>query len=204
MSNVLRGSRLIEVTPPSLSYDAQVQSASYAFDQEMYSIIDDTGQVVILPSILELTDPDLIDALAWQLHVDGYDSTKFPNFRKRLIQDSLNWHVRKGTVALIQEVIDLYWPGGATLQEWFEYMSPLPPNYPTAGWHNRYLFRILINADVIPPEDEVAVVELINRYKPISRWLDTILRSRPSHGICFAAGYAQFYTTRASAGAIIR
>jgi P2-related tail formation protein len=146
----------------------------------------------------------LIDVLAWQFHVDAYDASKTLEFRKMLVQESIQWHVTKGTVALLQHVLDTYWPGGATIQEWFDYKSPLPPNYPTTGWHQRYLFRIFVNADVIAPTDEAAVLELIARYKPISRWCEEVVRGRPSYAFAYAIGYAQFYTTRQSSAAIIR
>jgi P2-related tail formation protein len=239
----------------------------------MYEVIDDTGQVVMIPNIMSLTDETLVDILAWQFHVDFYDNTEDIEFRKRLVQMSIEWHITKGTVKLVQDVLDTYWPGGATLKEWFQYMSPLPPNYPidnpdslaysfapaavnlttniitiaghslnnddqirfatgtsatlpsplltglwyrvvnkttdtfqvalsingapidflTVGtgtnqiwrhgsgtWHDRYRFRIMIDQLVIQPSDEAAVLELIDHYKPVSRWLEGIFRAHAS------------------------
>lgn len=204
MSRLLRATPLIESCSPSISYDRQVQSASAAFDQEMFSIIDDTGQIVMIPNIMGLTDSNLIDILAWQFHVDVYDSTKPIEFRKSLVQMSIAWHRTKGTLALLQQVLDTYWPGGATIQEWYQYYSPLPPNYPTTGWNSRYLFRIFVNQAVIAPEDEAAVLDLINRYKPISRWCEAVVHSKSSAGMFYGAGYAQFYTYITSRQAMLR
>jgi hypothetical protein len=270
MSTLLRSSRLIDNCTPSISYDRQVQSACQAFDEQCFEIIDDTGQVIMIPSILSIDDSNLIDILAWQFHVDFYDSTKPLDFRRQLVQNSIRWHMTKGTPALVEEVLHLYWPGGATLEEWFAYMSPLPPNYgdptlvgtflssavnvaantigiagiangqevsftstgtlptpieagriyyvlnatgttfqiavdPTGSppldltsqgvsmhslyqrspaWHQRYVFRILIDENIIiDVNDENAVLALIARYKPISRWPDAagpIIRPRTS------------------------
>lgn len=99
----------------------------------MYEIIDATGQVVMIPNIMGIFDSKLIDILAWQFHVDFYDPTRDLDFRKRLVQMSIIWHKTKGTVALVEEVINTYWPGVAFLQEWFEYKSPFPPNYPVVN-----------------------------------------------------------------------
>ena len=85
---------------------------------------------VFMPYISELLDSTLIDILAWQMHVDFYDHTQPLTTRRELVFNSIQWHHRKGTVALLQEVLDFFFPGGATIQEWFEYMNPLPPNYP--------------------------------------------------------------------------
>jgi phage tail P2-like protein len=206
MSTILRGSRLIQNCTPSISYDAQVQSACESFDYQMYEIIDDTGQVVMIPNIMNITDEKLVDILAWQFHVDFYDLTRDIEFKKRLVQMSIIWHKTKGTVSLVEEVINTYWPGSAYLQEWFEYMNPLPPNYPTApGWHDRYRFRVVINEGVITnADDEAQVMELIDRYKPVSRWPESI--THPTHGIMLAyvAAVARIFVNRQSKAAVIR
>jgi P2-related tail formation protein len=267
MSTFLRGSRLIDLCTPSISYDRQVQAASTAFDNQFFEIIDDTGQVVMIPNIMGLTDPTLVDILAWQFNVDSYDASKDLEFRKNLVQMSIIWHKTKGTVALVEYVLNTYFPGSSTLEEWFQYKSPLPPNYGdptlagtftaadvnpgtdtftysgavdgtevaftntggtlptpivagqiyfivnatattfqiatepngtplniqnqgsgtnqvytrTNAWHDRYRFRVLIDERVIsdaPTENEM--LALIDRYKPVSRWCEAIIRPRTS------------------------
>src|ERR1700747_2967730 len=106
MSTLLRGSNLIDNCTPSIAYDAQVQSATKAFDHQMWEIIDDTGQVVMIPNILSIDDSNLIDILAWQFHVYFYDATKPLDFRRQLVQNSIRWHMTKGTIALVEEVIN--------------------------------------------------------------------------------------------------
>jgi hypothetical protein len=188
----LRTSKLIDNCTPSIDYDNQVKSGCSAFDNQMYPIIDDTGQVVFIPNIMGLTDSNLVNILAWQFHVDFYDATRDIEFRKRLVQMSIIWHKTKGTVALVQDVLDTYWPGGATIMEWFEYYDPLPagkppdwppPPYippPGPSWHDRYRFRIMVDERIINPDDEAAVLNLINHYKPISRWCEGVFRARTS------------------------
>jgi P2-related tail formation protein len=199
MSSTLRGSRLIENCTPSISYDAQVQSASTAFDNQMWEIIDETGQIVMIPNIMALTDEKLVDILAWQFHVDFYDATRDLEFRKKLVQMSIIWHKTKGTVALVEEVLNTYWPGGASLSEWFEYRSPLPANYPTApDWHDRYRFRVYVDQAVIPPADELAALALVDRYKPVSRWCDGIFYARVSAAAIGWAGAMLTFVTRES------
>jgi phage tail P2-like protein len=291
MSTTLRSSQLIQLATPSISYDRQVQAGCGAFDEQMYEIIDETdgvdppptsqlspptppstiSEIIFIPLIRQLSDPNLVDILAWQFHVDFYDSTKDLEFRRQLVFNSIQWHMRKGTPDLLQEVLDTFWPGGATLQEWFEYDDPFPPNYPVvvpdalaftfapsdvnpaqdkfnkvahgltvdtqikfvktgtalpaplledvvyyvvdvtansfrvtlvegstalditssgsgtnelwkAGgdWHDRYRFRALIDITIIPPSEEAKVVQLINAYKPVSRWFDGFFAAETS------------------------
>jgi P2-related tail formation protein len=207
MSTTLRTAKLIDLCTPSISYDAQVKSASAAFDNQCYEIIDDMNGVgvtdpvgdqpsmpkqgiIFIPSIMDIYDSNLIDILAWQFHVDFYDPTRDLEFRKNLVQKAITWHMRKGTVDLVQEVLDTYWPGGATITEWFEYISPLPPNAPNPNpgfqldlpWHDRYRFRIYIDENIIIPADEQKVWDLIDRYKPITRWPEGLFRATVSDG----------------------
>lgn len=200
MSSMIRSSKLIDLCTPSINYDAQVKSACSSFDPQMYQIIDDTGQVIMIPSIMDIEDSNLIDILAWQFHVDFYDRSRDLEFRKNLVQMSIQWHCTKGTYALVQWVLDTYWPGGASLAEWYNYYSPLPPGKPPTdpppvppppaspqsppivaappgtSWHDRYRFRVYIDNRVIDPSDEAAVLLLIEHYKPISRWCEGIFR----------------------------
>jgi phage tail P2-like protein len=204
MSSYLRSTHLIDNCTPSISYDRQVQAASEAFDHQMFEIIDDTGQIIMIPNIMNLTDSKLVDILAWQFSVDFYDATKDLEFRKRLVQQSIAWHKTKGTMALVQEVLNTYWPAKAWIEEWYEYMSPLPPNYPATDWHRRYLFRIVVNQEVIDPVDETMVLKLIERYKPVSRWPDYVLRPESSGTVIYAMAVAQMWITCRSEAAPIR
>jgi phage tail P2-like protein len=199
MSSLLRSTHLIDNCTPSISYDRQVQSACTAFDRQMFEIIDETGQVIMIPNIMNLTDENLVDILAWQFHVDFYDKTRDLEFRKKLVQLSIIWHKTKGTVALVQEVLEMFFPGAATLYEWFEYRDPLPPNYPDPAWHDRYRFKIAIDERIIvDAEDENAMLDLIDRYKPVSRWCEAIVRPRTSDAAIGWAGMMLRFVYRES------
>jgi P2-related tail formation protein len=292
--------RLLDNCTPSIAYDEQIQAACTAFDNQMFEIITDTGAVLFIPNILALTDETLVDILAWQFHVDFYDKTQPLEFRKTLVQNSIIWHRTKGTVQLVNDVINTYWPGGGYIQEWYEYQNPLPPNYPvdtadafietfaasdvnvpndkflkqnayeggeqiflvaghgtitgtlpaplvasttyfvvnptsnsfqvaatlggapinitSAGtgtnelwergvgtWHDRYKFRVVVNGDVIPDSEVPAVIALIERYKPVSRWPEgETLGSTSSTGNVYVFGYVMMTVNVSSAAADIR
>jgi Phage tail protein (Tail_P2_I) len=212
MSSQLRTSKLIDLCTPSINYDAQVKAACESIDAQCYEIIDDMNGdsviegvgdqvslpkqgIVMIPNIMDIYDEALIDILAWQFHVDFYDATKDLEFRKNLVQMAIQWHMTKGTIALVQWVLDTYWPGGASIMEWYEYYSPLPPVKPPTNppystlqsppivppvgpsWHDRYRFRVLIDNRIIVPADEAQVLKLIEHYKPISRWCEGIFHA---------------------------
>jgi len=178
MSKTLRDLNLIDLCTQSINYDRQVQSACQAFDAQMWEIIDDTGPpdasvppspspttpiteppitpqayITFIPLIMSIADSTLVDILAWQFHVDFYDPTADLETRKQLVQNSIQWHMRKGTVALLQDVLNFFFPGGATLQEWYDYMDPLPPNFPIDD-HDE-IRAVVRPADVNPSQDRI-------------------------------------------------
>jgi len=197
MSATLYGERLIDKCTVSIAYDKQVQSACFAFEPQMIEIITDTDQVVMIPNIMNIQDENLIDILAWQFHVDFYDRSRPLEFRRKLVQMSIRWHKTKGTRALVQEVLDTYWPGAATLQEWFEYRYPLPPGQPDPNWHDRYRFRIFLDQGLIPDAaTQDQVLQLIDRFKPVSRWLEAIVHPKDVHGDLWVCAVVWWRVTR--------
>jgi len=306
MSTLLRQTRLIDLCTRSIDYDRQVQSGCSAFDNQMYEIIDDTGEIIMIPNIMGLTDSTLVDILAWQFHVDFYDPDKDLEFRKQLVQLSIIWHKTKGTVQLVNDVLAMFYPGPPPpyVVEWWEYFHPLPPNFPqvqadelmatfrpsdvdtnantiflagtlqdgmpvilklgdpngtlpaplvvgttyyvanwtlqpfpsfqlaaTAGgaainltsigsgdhhelwnhsigggnWHNRYRFRVIIDGTVIPQAEVPTIIQLIEAFKPISRWPEGVaVESEPSAGAVYCFGFAMMRVEIQSAAAHIR
>jgi phage tail P2-like protein len=182
MSITLKESRLIDACPPSIADDINVQAVCEALDRQFGELIDDISQCLILPVIDQITDHNLLDQLGWQFHVDYWDANQSIEVKQKLITSSLDWHTRKGTVDLIQEVCNLaFGPGIATIQEWFEYKHPFPPNYPLEGWHDRYRFRILVEEDfILDPVAEARVREVIRNYKPVTRWDEGFIRPKNS------------------------
>jgi hypothetical protein len=200
MGNIeVKDVELIKNLPEWMGEDPTIVALCFALDRQFKEVVECIPECIIIPVIRSLTYSELIDHLAYQFHVDFYDPTDTIERRRNLVADSIVWHRRKGTLALVQEVLDYWYPGGATIEEWFQYKiddqgNLLPPNYPIddpgglGTWHDRYRFRILVDQAVIPPEDEARALEIINRYKPISRWPEAVLRARVSTTEVYWAG----------------
>jgi hypothetical protein len=199
---------LLSNLPEWMQEDPSIQALCFALDRQFKEVIACIPEAIIIPVIRQLEYSDLVDLLSYHFHLDFYDPTDTIERRRDLVANSIVWHRRKGTVALVQEVIDYWYPGGATLEEWFSYKndpaappgSPtaIPPNYPIddpgglGTWHDRYRFRISIDQAVIPPEAEARAIAIIERYKPHSRWMEDTLRARVStlDSIYWAGGTA--------------
>jgi hypothetical protein len=80
-------------------------------------------------------------------------------------------------------------------------------DFASAGgnWHNRYRFRVIIDNTVIPDTEVSAIINLIQYFKPITRWPEgETLVSEPSAGSVFVFGFAEMTVTIQSAAATIR
>ena len=185
MSEHLKRSRLIDACPPSIANDIEVQCICEALDPVWREVMDAINEVLIICNIDGIDYEDLLTVLAQQLHVDAWEERLSIPLKRAVLKNSLQWHTRKGTVDLLQEVCDTFFgPGAAVIQEWFDYKIPFPPNYPVElpdangwTWHDRYRFRVLVDQDVVDPAAEAIVRQLILAYKPVSRWDEGIIRS---------------------------
>jgi phage tail P2-like protein len=174
MSVDLKSSNLIDNTPPSISGDAKVQAACYAWDRQMREVIDAIDEVVILPNLAKIVDSRLIDLLAWQLHVDFYESDAPLEVRRELVQKSLEWHTYKGTKWAVQDILRTVFATGEVI-EWFEY-NPKPH----ADWHEAYRFKIVVSSGFGDPAQARRLINAINAVKPASRWLEEFVVGNPT------------------------
>jgi phage tail P2-like protein len=71
-----------------------------------------------------MTDESLIDEMAWQFHVDFFDPDVplSMEVRRELAANSLDWHTRKGTPSVLEEIVKVVFEiHDAKILEWFEY-----------------------------------------------------------------------------------
>lgn len=165
---------LIDNTPPSLSYDAKVQAIVHAWDRQAHEVIDAIDECIILPNLDKIVNPALIDLLAWQLHVDFYDSNAPLELRRNLVKKSLIWHTFKGTKWVVEDMLHTVFQHGVLL-EWFEY-NPKPH----ADWHEAYRFKIVTDSGSADPTILRRLLAAINSVKPASRWLEEFIISKPT------------------------
>ena len=99
-------------------------------DEDMLSLarviaeeLQETGRLIrqniICPRIDELPE-NILDILAYDLHVDWYDYSYSVPTKKRIIKDSVKIHRRMGTRYAVETALNDVYPG-ASISEWFEY-----------------------------------------------------------------------------------
>lgn len=151
---------LLELIPPNLRSDMQIQAAAQALDNELKDVTKLVQETVFLSRIEELPAP-VIDHLAWQLHVDYYNPALSLEVKRTLVRNSLTWHRTKGTPAAVEELITAVFDEGQVV-EWWEYGG------------EPYKFKVVtFNADVTMSL-ATEFIRALNSIKNTRSWLEAI------------------------------
>ena len=168
---------LKEIAPPNLINDPVIRALLEATDPELQKVKEQIVNAIIYPRIDEIEDESLLDLLAWQFHVEGYDLAKTVEEKRNLVKNAIELHRYKGTKYAIKKVLTALSLDG-NITEWFEYGG------------KPYHFKVEISSSNkrITPELRDKLLQLINEYKNERSWLEEILLSYLATGtIPFAA-----------------
>ncbi len=170
---------LRELHPPSIAGDPDILAMAEAVDAELCKA---TGRVPALAIILRLRlaweairanpsisdaaigaiiDPAIVDQKAWDWHVDFYEPDAPLVTRVRLVCKSLDWHTRKGTPSVVEEVVTAAL-SDAEVIEWFDYGG------------EPFFFRVSTEMPLSDEADIRRLVEAITSVKNTRSWLEFI------------------------------
>lgn len=123
----------------------------------MTRLSDLSGGLAELPS-------DVLDMLAWQLHVEGYEAAVDVQAKRQLIQGSLLLHRRKGTPWAVKNALVTALRLPVTVQEWFDYGG------------RPYFFRVRQDVTGTPYTETSAEhsIRIIFDQKNVRSWLDCL------------------------------
>ena len=166
MSKDLQSVSLIDILPPNLLADEQINAAAQALDDELQKVTAAIRETLILPRIDELPEA-VVDLLAWQLHVDFYDELKSLAEKRNAVKQSIAMHRIKGTRMAVELALHMVYESGE-VREWFEYGG------------RPYYFRVrFIRPETIRTEDVDRVIRIICAVKNTRSWLESIGFTRP-------------------------
>ena len=158
MSN-LSDQKLIVIAPSSISGDKTIRNISAAVDPELRKISSDTLLLLLLPRLDELPEK-IIDALAWQYHVDFYDDAATLEKKRSLVKQSIKWHRRKGTPSVVEEVCTAVFKSAKVEENW-EYSG------------EPYHFKVMMITEAVP-DISVLNSRAIEHTKNVRSWLDGV------------------------------
>jgi phage tail P2-like protein len=174
MADTLQSVKLVDLIPPNLRSDPQVQAAAEALEAELRAATEAIIEALHLPRLNELPE-SVVDLLAAQWHVDFYEPA-LPIAKKRaLVRRSIVWHRRKGTPGVVQEMVSAVLSSGV-VSEWFEYGG------------DPYKFKV--ETDEIITDETVydRLLSLVRAVKNVRSWLESATIRRTWTGTNYAGG----------------
>jgi phage tail protein, P2 protein I family len=165
---------VLDLLPPNLKQDPDMIAASKAVDTEFTLVVNEVKNCIILPRIDELGS-DLVDLLAWELHVDFYDPTLSLEVRRQIVKNSTKWHRQKGTPAAVEELIDTVF-GDGQVQEWFDY----------AG--QPYMFKVITPNASVTGDQAALFIRALDSVKNARSKLEEIIISLSGEMDLYYAG----------------
>lgn len=206
MARRLASTPFADLLPGSLSGDATVRAAAEALDAALNAatraipqvllyarLAHDTGFIEppdMLPPLARLTEaaggpaplPDaLLDHLAWQLHVENYETATDTPARRRLIAASLLLHRRRGTPWAVRTALESALSVPAAVEDWFAYGG------------KPYFFRVILDVTQAGMDEArmADALRIIGTAKNVRSWLDYVRTlSRPALTLRHAVGLA--------------
>lgn len=184
MNNSIYAADLLRTLPPSLQKDERMKSLAAVIANELHNTLGMVKQNVIYARIDELSE-EVLDALAYDLHVDWYDYNYPIEAKRAVIKDSVKVHMRLGTTYATVTALGSLHPE-SEVEEWFKYDG------------QPFFFRIVLDVThsrVTASYSEIA--KAINFYKSLRSKLEggengIIYRSRSGIEIKTAAGFYKF------------
>ena len=156
----------------------------YACDKQIKKLIERTEKVKVWCA-LESVDDKYLDFIAEECRALLYDTTLPADVKRGLITNSQYWHMKLGTSAALEEVINCVFPNTETVVlEWFEYGG------------RPFYFKIRTNTDM-DKESQEEFHQMITNVKNVRSCLDGFevrrdtLQELFSCGVCFMETQAE-------------
>ena len=165
---------VLDLLPPNLKQDPDMIAAAKSLDADFLMVVNEAKQCILLPRIDSLSE-DILDMLAWQMHVDFYDATLNTEVKRSLIKNAYRIHKFKGTPAAVEELISTVFDSGEVV-EWFDYGG------------DPYKFRVITANESVTVDKAEQFVRALNSVKNMRSWLDKVVISTSDNLNLYFAG----------------
>ncbi|MEH7122121.1 phage tail protein I [Bacillus sp. JJ1773] len=166
---------VLDLLPPNLKQDPDLMAAAKSLDTPFAVTVNDVQKCIILPNIDNITDHALLDLLAWETHLDFYDTSLPIEIKRELIKKAPSFHRKKGTPAAVEELVATLFDEGR-VEEWFEY-GGLP-----------YRFQVVTNNRSVTAERAEEFIKALNSVKRLSAHLERVIIQQKEEMNLYFAG----------------
>ncbi len=181
MSETIYDSDFTKYLPRPLTHDPKMIALAKAAADELLRVSGAVENVLIYSRIDELPE-ELLDILAYDMHVDWYDFSYPLSAKRDLLKSSVRVHKKMGTKYAIEKALSALYPE-SEVEEWFEY----------EGEPGR--FRIVCdvtNSRIAASYSDI--VRAVRLYKRLSAHMDEVVYQAHIH--CEIHARADFFLYR--------
>ena len=162
-----------ELIPPNLLIDGNIKALVESIQPEFERVKSEIVNVLIYPRIDELSE-EVLDILAYQFHIEGYDLAIDITEKRNLIKKAIELHKYKGTKYALEKACEAL-NIKPIIKEWFEYNG------------QPYYFKVdlSLNNKQITPEIRDKLINFIDEYKNERSHLEELILSYLAKANCF-------------------
>ncbi len=128
----LKDSNITDIMPEVFTGDAKNIALGYALQRAMQRLLLYSGATSVYATI-DTANNAVLDMLAAELDTQYYDVELDIGAKRKLVKNTLIWHMTSGTPAAVEELVAAVF-GEGEVKEWFEYGD------------DPYYFKIVTNA----------------------------------------------------------
>lgn len=165
---------LLDLLPSNLKNDPDVIAASKTMDEQFFITVNEVKECIVLPRVDEQPH-EVLDLLAWEAHLDYYDTSLPLEIKRELIKKSPALHRMKGTPAAVEELVTTLFDEGKVV-EWFEYGD------------TPYRFRVETNNTSVTNERAQEFIKALESVKNIRSTLDRVIINQKENMDLYFAG----------------
>lgn len=181
MSDTIYDADFIEYLPEALKKDPKMIALAKAAATGLLEASGLINNVLIYSRLDELPE-EMVDILAYDLHVDWYDYTYPLEAKRDLVKNSVKVHKKMGTKYAIETALGSLFPE-SEVEEWFQY-----------GGEPGHFHIVLDVTEQKITADYHAIIRAVKLYKRLSAHMDELTYQGSIHGVIHTHGEWFKYT----------
>ena len=172
MSETIYNADFAKYLPDALKKDQKMVALANTTAEALLNTSGIMDSVLIYSRFEELPE-ELVDVLAYDLHVDWYDYSYPLEVKRDLVKNSVKVHKKMGTKYAIETALGSLFPE-SEVEEWFQY-----------GGEPGHFHIVLDTTNQKIPADYAAIMKAVKMYKRLSAHIDETTYQANVHGeIC--------------------
>ena len=182
MSNTIYNADYSDCLPEALKKDPKMVALANA---TAAALLDTSGimDTVLIYSRFDELPEELVDILAYDMHVDWYDYNYPLEAKRDLVKNSVKVHKKMGTKYAIETALGSLFPE-SEVEEWFQYEG-----------EPGHLHIILDVTNQKITADYAAIIRAVKMYKRLSAHMDELTYQGQVHGVIYTNGEYFKYKT---------